>query len=158
MANVYYFANIGGNGAAWSGYFEVDSLSDKVGGVLPTNIVVTAPQSFSFVPLVFQAYPPQLYGEYVTWRTYTGGSQYPSIGDGYSFDIWSAEFADNIIVQDMDWNQMIAFIGIQGQGRYSLTSNRYTVIYDYGPADIIKPKTVQHGKGGYLQLSTTPVP
>ena len=158
MANVYYFANVGGNGVAWSGYFEVPSLSAKVGSVLPTNIVVTAPVTFSFTPAVFQPYPQYLYGEYVTWRTYTGPSQYPSLGDGYSFDIWSSEFADNIIVYDMDWNQMLAFVGNQGQGIYTLRGDKYTVLYDYGPATPVAPRAILHGKSGYLQLSTTPVP
>jgi hypothetical protein len=152
MANVYYFANVGTNGAAWSGRFEVASLDDKVGSTLPSNIIVNSP-AFSFTPSVFEPYPPVLYGEYVTWRTYTGDSQYPSVGDGYSFDIWSTDFSNNIIVYDFSWNEMITFVGVFGQGIYDLRTDKYTVLYNYNA-----PGTIVQGTGGSFQLSTTPVP
>ena len=156
MANVYYFANIGGNGSAWSGYFEVSSLSDVVGTTVPSNIVVASPTSFNIVPFQVLVYTAAS-GGYITWRTSTSSEQYLSIGDGYSFDIWSDEFYSNII-NSYTWTQMISFVGIQGTGIYALRTDKYTHVYDYGPSNIIQPRARFHGKGGYIQLSTTPVP
>jgi len=154
MDNIYYFANVGTDGAAWSGYFEVSSIYDTVQSTLPSNIVVNSPSAFSFVPAAFNGYS----GKYVTWRTYTGALQYPTLGDGYSFDVWSDEFHDNITINNMNWIQLVAYIAQLGQGRYLLRPDKYTHIYDYGPANLVKPASVFQGRAGYLELSTIPIP
>jgi hypothetical protein len=150
MATVYYFTNItsGASGGPWWGSMTVSSLNDVVKNTLPSSIIVTYPQAFNFAPQSVNYYS----NEYVTWRTYTGSSQYPSVGDGYSMDIWSEELYTNV-ANDYTWNQLISFNAQQGVGLYTIRLDKFSVLYNYNV-----PCAIQNGKGGYFQLSTTPVP
>lgn len=146
MATVYYsiYGNTSSGGSPWKGQFIVTSTSSVISSSLPSLISVDSP-SLSFTPGNFSYYS----GEYVTWRTYIGASQYPI--NGYSFDIWSADLYTRASVGST-WNDVITFNSGSGAGIYSLDSQKWTLIYNY---DI--PQAPKYGKSGYIQFSLSPL-
>jgi hypothetical protein len=107
----------------WGGTIDVSSLDDIISSSLPT--VITAGSGLiTFFPSSFGYYPDTdgNGNEYVTWRTYSGSSQYPD--SGYSFDIWSTTLF-NAINFGATWNTLIA------TGSYSLNISKHTLIYNY---------------------------
>lgn len=142
MADVFY--NItGSTGPNFTGNFVVSNLTNVVQSTVPTSIVVATPFAYSFVPTNVQLYPNGSgTGDYVTWRTYAGPSQYPDSGE--SLDVWSTALAGRINAGDT-WQQLVAFNG----GVYALQTNKYCTLYNYDG-----PFARWYGYGGTLTLST----
>ena len=127
--------------ASWSGSFTVTNRFNSVLTELPSKVKFNpGPGSFEFDPLNFSSYSdPNV--KYVTWRTYTGSSQYPD--SGYSFDVWSDELYDAII-GNASWDDLIT------TGTFNLNTEKNTLIYDYDtsgfPFDF-------YGKGGIITFT-----
>ena len=125
--------------ASWSGGFDVTNPTSSVLTELPTNITFES-ESFDFEPFNFSSYSDSNV-KYVTWRTYTGSSQYPD--SGYSFDVWSDELY-NAIIGDASWNDLVS------TGTFNLNTEKNTLIYDY---DIPGFPFDFYGKGGIITFT-----
>ena len=144
MATVTYTITNALNGYnTWSGTIEVGSLTDVVSSTIPSSVTAGG-GSVSFTPNSFQYYPDASGNgnEYVTWRTYSGPSQYPD--SGYSLDIWSTGVF-NDINSGGTWNTLIA------AGGYSLTGNKYTLLYKYDAPQ--GPYARYYGQGGVITFT-----
>ena len=141
MATVTYtISNAIGGYSTWSGTIVVSALSDAVLTNVPTSITASS-GSIVFTPSSFEHYPDTdgNGNEYITWRNYSGASQYPD--SGYSLDIWSTQlFTD--VDSGATWNTLI------GAGGYALNSNKYTLIYKYDSPS--GPYAPFYGLGGLI--------
>lgn len=143
MATVTYTITNALNGYnTWSGTITVANLTDVVSSSLPS--IVTAGGTVTFTPYSFQYYPDNdgNGNEYITWRNYSGSSQYPD--SGYSLDIWSTSLY-NAIVGGATWNTLIA------AGGYTLTSNKYTLVYKYDSPQ--GPYAPYYGQNGIITFT-----
>ena len=128
MADVF-FSITGSTGPNFAGTIVTPALTDVVNSVVPTSIIVSTPFPFSFAPDNVQLYDNGTgLGDYVTWRTYAGGSQYPDSGE--SLDVWSTGLTARINGGD-SWSAIIAFNGGPGAGVYQLQTDKYSTLYNY---------------------------
>jgi hypothetical protein len=84
--------------------------------------------------------------QYVTWRSTNPVGQHPS--SGLSMDIWNQKFYQNIMNNNMTWNDMVTN-GNNG-ANYNLNTGKFSLIYNYD-----NTYAPIYSKGGTLTVAVT---
>jgi len=150
MATINITVSSPTEGAAWSGSIVTSSaLSAVVNGDVAniTNISSTySGSSISFTPTQFRFFPASG-NNYVSWRSVTEVSQYPTTGR--SLDIWSDTLYNDIIFSSATWNDLITnSAAANGGAGYALNSGKWSLTYDYD-----YPYAAAWSKGGFILFS-----